>query len=141
MLGFSADFAASLDHDDGLQPRPVMTLLKPSDIVDDSGGPGLDTAVVTVDGGVAGGLCIGEAAGFLLGDENLDILAQRSLIAFQRENVISLLVDDLCAMSRWHPIASMVTIAPSIVSISRSLGIAMISLDFSATLTCPRTSR
>src|SRR5271165_4362112 len=46
-----------------------------------------------------------------------------------------------CAMSRWHPIASIVTIAPSISNIVRSLGIAMISLDFSATLTCPSTTR
>src|SRR6516165_1222864 len=44
-------------------------------------------------------------------------------------------------MPRWQPIASMVMIAPSIESISRSLGMAMISLDFSATLTWPSTSR
>src|ERR1700733_9729313 len=35
-------------------------------------------------------------------------------------------------MSRWQPIASMVTIAPSIASMSSNFGIAMISLDFSA---------
>ena len=46
-----------------------------------------------------------------------------------------------CAMSRWQPMASMVTIAPSIASMSRSFGIAMISLDFSATLTWPSTRR
>ena len=44
-------------------------------------------------------------------------------------------------MSRWQPIASMVTIAPSIASMSSSLGMAMISLDFSATLTWPSTRR
>ena len=44
-------------------------------------------------------------------------------------------------MSRWHPMASIVTIAPSIANISKSLGIAMISLDFSVTFTWPRTRR
>src|SRR4051812_49193325 len=45
------------------------------------------------------------------------------------------------AISRWQPIASIVTIAPSIASMARSFRIAMISLDFSATLTWPRTRR
>src|SRR5436309_11003435 len=44
-------------------------------------------------------------------------------------------------MSRWQPMASMVTVAPSIASISRSLGMATISLDLSATLTWPSTRR
>jgi len=44
-------------------------------------------------------------------------------------------------MSRWQPIASMVTIAPSIASMSSSLGMAMISLEFSAALTWPNTRR
>ena len=37
--------------------------------------------------------------------------------------------------------ASMVTIAPSMASMLSNLGIAMISLDFSATFTCPSTMR
>jgi hypothetical protein len=37
--------------------------------------------------------------------------------------------------------ASMVTMAPSIASMSNSLGMAMISLDLSATLIWPSTSR
>jgi hypothetical protein len=37
--------------------------------------------------------------------------------------------------------ASMVTMAPSIAVMSRSAGMATISLDFSATLTCPSTKR
>jgi hypothetical protein len=44
-------------------------------------------------------------------------------------------------MSRWQPIASMVTIAAAIANMSRSFGIATISLDFSATLTWPSTRR
>src|SRR6476660_4891907 len=35
----------------------------------------------------------------------------------------------------------MVTMAPSMASMSNSLGMAMISLDFAATWTCPRTRR
>src|SRR5258707_946041 len=44
-------------------------------------------------------------------------------------------------MSRWQPMASMVMTAPSIASMSRSAGMAMISLDLSATLTWPSTRR
>jgi hypothetical protein len=44
-------------------------------------------------------------------------------------------------MSRWQPIASMVTTAPSIAIRSSSFGMATISLDFSATFTCPSTRR
>ena len=33
-----------------------------------------------------------------------------------------------CAISRWQPMASIVTMAPSIASMSSSFGIAMISL-------------
>jgi hypothetical protein len=36
-----------------------------------------------------------KAHGFLLGDEDLDILAQRPLIALQREDVVGFLVEDL----------------------------------------------
>src|SRR5215813_313525 len=44
-------------------------------------------------------------------------------------------------MLRWQPMASMVTMAPSIASMSRSAGMATISLDLSATLTWPSTRR
>src|SRR6185295_8747945 len=44
-------------------------------------------------------------------------------------------------MSRWQPIASMVTTAPSIAIRSSSFGMATISLDFAATFTCPSTRR
>jgi hypothetical protein len=80
-LGFSADFAAALDHDDGLQPGLAMALLKPFDVMDHSRGPGFDTAVIAVNGGILADLGIGEALSLLFGDENLDILAQRSLVA------------------------------------------------------------
>src|SRR6516165_771205 len=44
-------------------------------------------------------------------------------------------------MSRWQPMASVVMMAPSITNMSRSAGMAMISLDLSATLTWPSTRR
>src|SRR5258708_27536671 len=44
-------------------------------------------------------------------------------------------------MSRWQPMASMVMTAPSIASMSRSAGMAMISLALSAILTWPSTRR
>src|SRR5258707_15477078 len=47
----------------------------------------------------------------------------------------------LLAMSRWQPIASIVTTAPSIDIMSSSTGMAAISLDFSFTLTWPTTMR
>src|SRR6266852_5089170 len=45
----------------------------------------------------------------------------------------------LAAISRWHPMASMVIVAPLIVSRSSSFGMAVISFDLSATLTWPST--
>src|ERR1700685_4207672 len=44
-------------------------------------------------------------------------------------------------MSRWQAMASVVMMAPSITNMSRSAGMAMISLDLSATLTWPSTRR
>jgi hypothetical protein len=63
--------------------------------VNDSDDPGLDTAVIAVDGGVLRHICIGEAVGLLFGNENLNVLAQRSLIAFQRQDIIGFLFNDL----------------------------------------------
>jgi hypothetical protein len=68
--------------------------------MNDSGGPGLDTAVIAVDGGVLGHLYIGEAMGLLFGDENLDILSQRPLIAFQRQDIVTFFSMIFCAISR-----------------------------------------
>lgn len=42
------------------------------------------------------------------------------------------------AISTWQPIASIVTRQPEISSISSSLGMAVISLLFAWTVTCPR---
>src|SRR4051812_21598963 len=81
----AADLADAVDDDDALQAGPVVALLQPGDVVDDGGGPGLDAAVIAVDGFVpaAGGVL--EAVALLLGHEEFDILAQRALVAFQGE--------------------------------------------------------
>jgi hypothetical protein len=71
--------------------------------------------VIAIDRPVLADFAVLEADGFLLGDEDLDILAQLTLVAFQSQDVISpscrgsFLRDITLA-----PIASMVTIAPSI---------------------------
>ena len=62
--------------------------------MDDGGGPGFDAAVIAIDRLVPADLGVLEVPGFLLGHEKLDILTQRALIAFQREDVVGLLVDD-----------------------------------------------
>jgi len=40
----------ALDHDDRLQARPLMVVLQPADVVENRDRPGLDAAVVAVDG-------------------------------------------------------------------------------------------
>src|SRR3954447_18723372 len=54
----AADLADAVDDDDAVQAGPVVALLQPGDVVDDGGGPGLDAAVIAVDGFVpaAGGV-------------------------------------------------------------------------------------
>ena len=58
-------------------------------------GSGLDAAVVAVDGLMAADFCILEAIGLLFGGEQFDILAKSPLIAFERQHVIGLFVEDL----------------------------------------------
>ena len=102
---------------------------------------GLDASVVAVDRLVSADGRVLEVPGVLLGDEDVDVVAQAPLVAFEGENIVRLLVDDGPGDWRWHPIASMVTMAPAMAIISKSLGIATISFDFSATFTCPSTNR
>ena len=57
-------------------------------------GPGLEAAVIAVDGLMPGDRRILEAVSLLLGGEQFDILAQASLIALERQHVVGLLVED-----------------------------------------------
>ena len=135
------EFAGALDHDDRFETGPIMAFLQPIDIMEDRVRPGFDTAVVAIDRLIAADMGILEAVGLLLGGKELDILAQRALIAFEGEDVIGLLVDDLLGNVARAAHGVDETIAPSITNMPRSAGIATISLDFSATLTCPSTRR
>src|SRR3954468_8704793 len=95
MLDLAADLAGAFDDDDAVQTRPVMALGQPLDVVDHGRGPGLDAAMITIDGLVLAGGRVAEAVGGLLGHEERDIVTQGALIAFQGQDVIGLLVDDL----------------------------------------------
>src|SRR5205807_10008679 len=89
-LDLVADFARALNHDDAFQSGPIMAFLQPSDIMEGSVGSGFDAAVVAIDRLMWADLGIREAVSLLLGDENVDVLAQRALIAFERPEVIGL---------------------------------------------------
>ena len=65
-----------------------MALLEPGDVVQCRIGPGFDAAVIAVDRLMAADVGVLETVGLLLGGEQLDILAQRALIAFEGEDMI-----------------------------------------------------
>ena len=74
-LCLAIGFAFALDHDDRLQARPLVAVLQPVDIVENSDRPGLDAAVVAVDARVLADRCILERDRLLLLCEQLDIVA------------------------------------------------------------------
>ena len=123
MVILPLDFAPAVDHDNGVQARPLVARLQPVDIVDDRVVPGLDAAVIAIDGLVVVTVASLNSLAFCSVDEEFDILPQGSLIALQRHNVVGLLLHDFRAMSRWQPMASIVTIAPSMDIMSSSAGI------------------
>ena len=85
-LDFSADFTTALNDSHSFETRPLMALLEPVDVVDDGRGSGLDAAMVAVDRRILADFGVGEAFGLLLGDEQFDVIAQRTLVAFQGED-------------------------------------------------------
>jgi hypothetical protein len=93
ILDFSVRLTAAFDHDDRLQPRPVVPFLKPLDIIYHRRGSGFDATVIAIDRGVAGELCLGKVPGPLFRGEKRDVLVQRSLVAFERQDIIGLLVE------------------------------------------------
>ena len=76
-------FPAAFDHDHAVQAGPGMSLLEPGDIVNGSGGSGLDATMIAIDRAMAGHLGIGEVPGLLLSHEQFDILPQGALVAFR----------------------------------------------------------
>src|SRR3954451_9388732 len=81
LLGFSSNLAAAFDHYDGVQAGPAMACLQPFDIMHDGGGSGLDAAVIAIDRRVLADPGVSKVPGLLLGGKDLDILAQRALVA------------------------------------------------------------
>src|ERR1700730_16156679 len=71
-----------------------MAFLQPGHIMDCGVGSRLDATMIAIDGLMLTDLCILKAVGFLLGDENLNILAKGALVALEREDVVGLLFQD-----------------------------------------------
>ncbi len=78
------DFAPAFDRDNRVQAWPLMARLQPVDIVDHRIVSVSDTAVIRIDRFVSADRGIPVFQGFLLIGEDLDILAQGSLITLQR---------------------------------------------------------
>lgn len=135
LLGLSVDLACAIDDGDGFQPGPVMPVVEPGHVVDNNDGACLDAAVIAIDGLAVADRGITEADGLLLGHEEFDVITKTALIAFQGQDVIRLLVDDLLRDLALAPHSVDGEDGTSLVSRSSNLGIAMISLDFSVTLT------
>ena len=118
-----------------------MVVLQLADVLENGDRPGLDAAVVAVDGPVLADFRILERDRLLLAGEQFDIVAQRALVALQRKNVIGLLVDDCLRDFALATRGVDVTTAPSMSKSASSAGMATISLDLSPTLVCPSTMR
>jgi hypothetical protein len=86
--------ALAFDHHDGLEAPPLVARLQPAEAVDHRVVSRLDTAVIGVECFVAADRRILVFRGFLFIDEDLDILAQGSPIALQRENATGFFLDD-----------------------------------------------
>ena len=65
-----------------------MALLEPGDVLDHRGPARFDAPVIAIDGFVPADRRVPEAVGLLFGHEHLDILAQRALVALEREDVV-----------------------------------------------------
>lgn len=68
--------------------------------MNDGGGAGLNLSVVGIDGLRPTDRRIHEVLRSLLGDEQLDIVVQRALIALQSNDIVGLLSIIFCAMAR-----------------------------------------
>ena len=88
-----------------------------------------DPAVTGVGLGARCALCGADR----IGEEQRRVLMQAGLIAFEREDIVRAFVDDAPGDLRLAPMASIDTIAPLRLTLSRSSGIAVISLDFPST--------
>jgi hypothetical protein len=83
------DLALGSDLADRLEPRPGMALLQPGDIIAHAGPALLDPAMAAVSIGSDG-----ERRGGIV-EEGAHVAMQRALVAFERQNVIAALANDL----------------------------------------------
>ncbi len=102
---------------------------------------GLDTAVVLVHGLVE--VMVAAFEGLRLCDgEGLDHrLVQLRLLPLSVSTQSAPRSRIVCAIRFWQPMAAMVTMPPSITSISSSAGMAVLALDWSSNRHGPRTRR
>lgn len=89
------DFTQGFDHDDAVEPRPVVAFLQPGDIIRRRDDPGFDPTVALLHRLVAAHHRIGKAPRRLFREEEFDIAMEGALVALQGEDVIGTLVDDL----------------------------------------------
>jgi len=118
-----------------------MAFLQPGHIMDCGVLSRLDATMIAVDRFMPADLCIPKAVGFLLGDENLNILSKCALVALERQDLVGLHLEDCLGDVPLTPYRVDRHNRTLDGQLSRSAGIATISLDFSATLTCPNTRR
>ena len=137
---FPSDFANEFRHDDGLQARPVMANPEPFNIRADRIMARLNPPVFDVNGLALLGEIPGDIPLQVLVEKQFDIVTLFAPISLQADHINRLLSIICWQILRWHPIASMVTITPLNSSSASISGMAVISLDLSATLRCPRTS-
>src|SRR5215831_4679316 len=93
--GLAAPFTRRFDYDYAAQAWPAMACLEPCHVVDDRVTTRLDAAMIAVDGFMAADFGVLECACLLFGDEEFHVVAERSLIALEREDVIGLLLQNL----------------------------------------------
>ena len=80
------DFTNAFDHDNGRQARPVLTLAQPFDVVENRDCPGFDTAMIAINCLGAADFGVLEARLLLFDREELHVVMQRALFAFQGQN-------------------------------------------------------
>jgi hypothetical protein len=116
------DLELALDHDDAVQPGPVVAFLQLGHIVDRNIVSRFDAPEFAIKRLAPADRRVLETIGFLLSGEQLYVFMQRSLIALERNDVNSFLSMIFLAMLRWRSMASIVTTASSIAIRSSSAG-------------------
>jgi hypothetical protein len=93
-LGFAIALDLTLDQADAGEVGPGVALGEPGEVANGPVAADLEPAMIVVDGLVGERPAVGEAAGALLGEEELEVLTQAGLVALDREQVVGALVAD-----------------------------------------------